>query len=210
MKIRNITTEQPEFLDIKKWYEQNLHPDANNYDDQKTFDVYKGEAFPGIFQLTSKGAQRLFRQAEPKSIVDIAVLTAIYRPGPLAANVDKIYLKAKKGEKFEWGHPLFEKVLGETYNCLTGDTLILLANLQQKSLSDIEIGDEIISFNEKTQHYEQDIVKAKVCNGTQDLIMIETETGTLKCTPEHKIMTKRGWVCAGDLMEDDEIVSYEI
>lgn len=110
---------KPTFPDVKKWYDAHLHPDTNDYNDSKVYEyVYEQGNFAGIFQLTSTGAQRLFRAAKPKSVVDIAVLTSIYRPGPLAANVDKIYLKARKGEKFDWGHPLFEKVLGQTDNCL--------------------------------------------------------------------------------------------
>lgn len=71
-----------------------------------------------VHNCTSRGAQKLFKAGKPTSIIDIAILTSIYRPGPLAADVDKFYLKAKEGEKFDWGHPLFEKVLGQTYNLL--------------------------------------------------------------------------------------------
>jgi DNA polymerase-3 subunit alpha len=109
----------PKFSDVREWYDKHLHPDVNDYNDQKVYEyVYHEGRFAGIFQLTSGGAQKLFVAAKPRSIVDIAVLTSIYRPGPLAANVDKLYLKARKGEKYEWGHPLFEKVLGPTNNLL--------------------------------------------------------------------------------------------
>lgn len=120
MKIKTIKNVLPTFSDVRSWYEQNLHPDVNDYNDQKVYEyVYHDGRFAGIFQLTSQGAQRLFKDAKPKSIIDIAVLTSIYRPGPLAAKVDKLYLEAKNhNKKFDWGHPLFEKVLGETYNCL--------------------------------------------------------------------------------------------
>jgi len=115
-----VVKQAPDFKDVKAWYEKHLHPDVNDYDDPHVYEyVYKEGNFAGIFQLTSHGAQRLFKQAQPQSIVDIAMLTAIYRPGPLAAGVDKIYLKARHdNEKLDWGHPLFEKVLGKTYNCL--------------------------------------------------------------------------------------------
>lgn len=120
MKIKAITeVDRPTFNDVRGWYNRNLHPDANDYGDQHVYEnVYHEGRFAGVFQLTSGGAQKLFVAAKPKSIVDIAVLTSIYRPGPLAANVDKLYLNARKGEKYEWGHPLFEKVLGKTDNLL--------------------------------------------------------------------------------------------
>lgn len=123
MKIKSISKEKittPSFEDVREWYEKHLHPDANKYDDHSVYEkVYHQGNWCGIFQCTSGGAQKLFQNAKPESIVDIAVLTSIYRPGPLAAKVDQIYLDAKNnGKKFDWGHPLFEKVLGETYNCL--------------------------------------------------------------------------------------------
>ena len=120
MKIKTIKeVEKPTFNDVRDWYNKNIHPDANDYNDQHVYkNVYHEGRFAGVFQLTSTGAQKLFVAAKPNSIVDIAVLTSIYRPGPLAANVDKLYLKSKAGEKYEWGHPLFEKVLGSTSNLL--------------------------------------------------------------------------------------------
>lgn len=123
MKIKSISKEKvetPGFEDVRNWYEKHLHPDANSYNDQSVYEkVYHDGAFAGVFQCTSRGAQKLFMEAKPSSIVDIAVLTSIYRPGPLAAKVDQIYLDAKNhGKKFDWGHPLFDKVLGPTYNCL--------------------------------------------------------------------------------------------
>lgn len=121
MKIKKKTqVTNPTFNDVRSWYEKHLHPDSNSYDDPDVYKyVYQDGNFAGVFQLTSAGAQRFFLKARPQTIVDIAVLTSIYRPGPLAANVDKLYIDAKQnGKTMDWGHPLFEKVLGETYNCL--------------------------------------------------------------------------------------------
>lgn len=111
--------DNPTFDEVRDWYEKHLHPDANSFDDQKVYEyVYHSGRWAGIFQCTSSGAQRLFVRAKPESITDIATLTSIYRPGPLAANVDKIYLESKAGKPYDWGHPAFAEVLGKTYNCL--------------------------------------------------------------------------------------------
>jgi DNA polymerase-3 subunit alpha len=72
-----------------------------------------------VHNCTSAGAQKLFMEAKPENITDIAAITSIYRPGPLSAKVDRIYIDAKVyGKKFDWGHPIFEQVLGKTYNSL--------------------------------------------------------------------------------------------
>jgi DNA-directed DNA polymerase III PolC len=105
----------PTFDDVKKWYDDNLSPDVIDFDDQGVYEyVYHGARWAGIFQLTSQGAQRLFKKAQPTSIIDIATLTSIYRPGPLAAKVDKLYVEAKNGDDYEWPDPRIGQILKKT------------------------------------------------------------------------------------------------
>ena len=92
-KITSLKKVSTTFEDIKLWYEQNMSPDVINFDDPEPFKVYSDSRWCGVFQLTSVGAQKLFTKARPKSIIDIAALTSVYRPGPLSANVDKLWLK---------------------------------------------------------------------------------------------------------------------
>ena len=47
----------------------------------------------------------------------MAALTAIYRPGPLKANVHRKYVKAKRNvAEIKYDHPVIEKILGPTFN----------------------------------------------------------------------------------------------
>jgi len=109
---------KPTFADVKQWYEQHLSPDVIDFEDPRPFEVYEQGRWAGIFQLTSHGAQRLFVKAKPKSVIDIATLTSIYRPGPLAANVDKLYLEAREGKELEWGDDRINAILKKTYSCI--------------------------------------------------------------------------------------------
>ena len=154
-----------------------------------------------------------FMKAKPTSINDIAVLTSIYRPGPLAAKVDDIYLKAKEGKKFDWGHPIFEKVLGKTYNCLAGDVDVFTENgpirisVLKEMFDQGETLPKLPSFNEETNDIEQDEIVAAVCNGVRDLLEIEMEDGrSIKVTEDHLMMTDRGWVRAIELTLEDKIL----
>lgn len=212
MKIKSISKEKvevPGFEDVRNWYEKHLHPDANSYDDQTVYEkVYHNGAFAGVFQCTSRGAQKLFTEAKPNSIVDIAVLTSIYRPGPLAAKVDQIYLDAKNhGKKFDWGHPLFDKVLGPTYNCLSGDTKILTDDGEIR-IDQIKVGQSLPTLNELTGELVNDTVIAIVENGVKELYEVETETGILKITGEHKVLTEsRGWLEVKNLTLENKILT---
>lgn len=67
----------------------------------------------------NSGARHFCLEARPSSIEELSAMTAIYRPGPLKANVHKLYVQAKKDAlKIKYDHPVIEEVLGPTYNCL--------------------------------------------------------------------------------------------
>ena len=117
---RHHGVEDPTFDQIKEWFDEHMDPKVLDMNDQKVYDyVYRDGHFAGVFQLTSSGSQKLFKRAQPKNIVDIATLTAIYRPGPLSAKVDRLYVKAKKNPAaIDYGHPLIKEVLEETYGMI--------------------------------------------------------------------------------------------
>lgn len=117
-KITSIKKIKPTFQDIKQWYDNYLDPKLINHNDQQVYkNVYHEGRFPGIFQLSSRGAQKFFIQAKPTSITDIAALTSIYRPGPLAAKVDKLWIECSE-KSYDWGHPLINETLKETRGLL--------------------------------------------------------------------------------------------
>lgn len=204
----------PSFDDIKAWYERHMSPDVIDFDDQRAFEVYAQGRWAGIFQCTGQGAQRLFRKAKPKSVIDIATLTSIYRPGPLAAHVDKLYLDAKNdGKEIEWGDHRINDILKKTFSCLTGDTFVLTEQGEVPIRQIVEqgmVGTKLPSYNEATGAVEMDEVVAVASNGVRDIIEVELEDGkTLSLTEDHLVMTPRGWVQAGKLTTEDEILGVK-
>ena len=119
---RHHGIKNPSFKEVKDWFDQHMSNDKINFNDQRVYENVYHEATtrtPGVFQLTSKGAQRLFQNAKPRSIIDIATLTSIFRPGPLAAKVDKLYLEAKANPRnIDYKHPLIKQVLEPTFGCI--------------------------------------------------------------------------------------------
>ena len=110
----------PTYQDAKEWYFKNLHPSALDLNDQKVYqEVFHEGKYAGIFQFMNEGMQRLGTNAKVSSIEEIATVSAIFRPGPLSAGVDKMYVKAKFGDdEVEYDHPLVEQVLGKTYGLI--------------------------------------------------------------------------------------------
>ena len=79
-----------------------------------------------------------------------------------------------------------------------------------KNIEDIKINDEVISYNEKSRCDEKDFVtNVLVRDITEELDWFELvfDNGSkLVCTEDHLIYTNnRGWVCASDLEEFDDI-----
>ena len=106
----------PTFEEVKEYYDKNLHPDVLNFDDQGVYkNIFHKGKWAGIFQFTEEGAQKFCVSAKPTNIVDLAAITSIYRPGPLNANVDKQYVKAKLNpDEVEYSSPEVEEVTAET------------------------------------------------------------------------------------------------
>ena len=135
---RHHGIENPTYKDIKKYYDEKLHPDQIDLNDKKVYDNIFGKGkFAGIFQFTQKGAQDFCQRAKPQNIIDISAITSIYRPGPLGADVDKKYVEAKGNPtKIHYVHPLIQEVTQETYGFLIfQEQIALLAHKLGKDIS---------------------------------------------------------------------------
>ncbi|HVM10057.1 MAG TPA: DNA polymerase III subunit alpha [Acidimicrobiales bacterium] len=92
-------------------------PDIDNVplDDEKTLDMLRRGDSIGVFQLEGGPMRALMRSLAPTSFDDIAALVALYRPGPMAANMHNDYADRKNARKpIEYLHPDLEPVLKDT------------------------------------------------------------------------------------------------
>jgi len=125
------------FSDVKKYYDENLAPGKIDLHDKSVYDnIFHKGRWAGIFQFTETGAQNFCRQAKPTSIIDIAAITSIFRPGPLAAKVDRMYVEAKcDKDSISYIHPLVEEATKETFGFLIfQEQIAILANKLGKDI----------------------------------------------------------------------------
>ncbi len=110
----------PTFKDVRDYYDEHLHPDKIDLKDSKVYkNIFHKGKWAGIFQFTESGAQNFCKKAKPKNIIDISAITSIYRPGPLGANVDRKYVKAKENPKdIFYANSQVKNVTKETYGFL--------------------------------------------------------------------------------------------
>ncbi|MEP7378196.1 MAG: DNA polymerase III subunit alpha, partial [Chloroflexota bacterium] len=83
-------------------------------EDAKTFELLASGETTGVFQLESPGMRRYVKELRPTSVLDLAAMVALFRPGPM----DNIpaYIRRKHGqEQVTYLHPLLEPYLKKTY-----------------------------------------------------------------------------------------------
>ena len=135
---------EPTFEQCRQWYMDNLHPSKLDMNDERVYrEVFHEGKYAGIFQFMNSGMQRLGTNAKVNSIEEIATVSAIYRPGPLSANVDKMYVNLKNGtEDVDYDHPLIESILGKTFGLIVfqEDIMNLVNQLGDKiTMSDANV-----------------------------------------------------------------------
>jgi DNA polymerase-3 subunit alpha len=76
-------------------------PDVDNLplDDEKTYEMLRRGDSIGVFQLEGGPMRTLMRSLAPTCFDDVAALVALYRPGPMAANMHNAYADRKNGRQ---------------------------------------------------------------------------------------------------------------
>lgn len=92
--------------------------------DEATFNLLQNTDTLGIFQLESAGMQQALRSILPSTFLDIAAVSALYRPGPMA--FIEVYAKRKHGvEPVIMPHPDLAPILQETFGVIVYQEQIL-------------------------------------------------------------------------------------
>jgi len=88
-------------------------------DDQKVFSLINQNITLGIFQIESRGMRSLISQLQPEDIGELAVLSALFRPGALKSGMVEDFVDTKHGRKpLTYDHPEMEVATKDTYGCI--------------------------------------------------------------------------------------------
>ncbi|HEX5366480.1 MAG TPA: DNA polymerase III subunit alpha [Acidimicrobiales bacterium] len=179
-------------------------------DDAPTYELLRRGDTVGVFQLEGGAMRALIRSLAPTCFEDVAALVALYRPGPMAANMHNDYADRKNGRKpVEFLHPDAEEVLGDTYGlCLTGDTIVHDARTGHPTrLDEVDpvagfwvdaVDDDVRPVVRRVTH--------RLDNGRRDTVRLRLADGReLTGTPDHPVLTARGWRPLGRLGGADRV-----
>lgn len=85
--------------------------------DEKAYKLIADGFTTGVFQLESRGMQRLAKDLKPNQFSDISAMVALFRPGPMALIPQ--FIDGKKNPKhIRYLHKDLEPILSETYGIL--------------------------------------------------------------------------------------------
>ena len=130
---------------------------------RRAFDLVSEGRTAGLFQLESDGITQLGREVSPDDKNDLSAIIALYRPGPMGADMHTTYARRKNGleeadysnlttdpEEEEW----LAEVLGDTY---------ALAIYQEQAM---RLGQVIAGFDDK----QRSVLRKAIGKKKQDLM----------------------------------------
>jgi DNA polymerase-3 subunit alpha len=88
-------------------------------DDAMTGDLLCRAETIGVFQCESQGAQRTLRQLKVRTVRDLAVANAFFKPGPATGGMAQAFVRRYRGEEpVRFLHPALAPILGATQGIL--------------------------------------------------------------------------------------------
>ena len=117
--LRNLDVISDTVVLIEKTRGFCLDIDHVPLDDEPTYDLLRRGDSVGVFQLEGGPMRTLMRSLAPTCFEDVAALIALYRPGPMAANMHFEYADRKNGrKKVVYLHPDAEPILSDTFGLM--------------------------------------------------------------------------------------------
>jgi len=93
--------------------------DAIPQDDPATAELVRSGRTVGCFQIESPGMRATLREIQARSVDDIMVALALYRPGPLTGGLKDEFVRRHRGEEqISHLHPALAPLLEDTYGVI--------------------------------------------------------------------------------------------
>ena len=111
---------------IHRRHDRNFDPANIPLDDPQTGELLARGDTVGVFQCESEGARKTLRQLQAKSVRDLAVANAFFKPGPATGGMAQHFVRRYRGEEaVSFLHPALEPILRSTKGVLPFQEQIL-------------------------------------------------------------------------------------
>jgi len=160
-------------------------------DDQPTYRLLREARTLGVFQLESPGMRNLLLKLQPVCYTDIMANVSLFRPGPMAMNMDKLYLARRNGKvPVTFEDPRLEPILKETYGVIVFQEQVLqVAN----TVADLSLSEADVLRRTMTEH----TPKAELARFEQLFLERAAVKGTDPETAQHVYNQLKGFASYG-------------
>jgi DNA-directed DNA polymerase III PolC len=131
-------------------------------DDEITADMVQNGGTIGCFQIESPGMRATLKEVNARSVDDIMVALALYRPGPLTGGLKDAFVQRHRGEaQVTHLHPSLAPLLEDTYGVILYQEQVLRiahelaglsladADLLRRAMSHFDPGEQMRTLKEK-------------------------------------------------------------
>lgn len=152
---------------VRTHYDPAFRVEAIPPEDAQTGDMLaRGDAI-GVFQCESSGAQRTLRQLQARTVQDLAIANAFFKPGPALGGMAQHFIRRYRGvEAVAYLHPALEPILRRTRGVLIFQEQILRIAREIAGLSWAE-ADHLRKGMSKFQSHEMSAMRARFIAGCQ-------------------------------------------
>ncbi|HEY3096714.1 MAG TPA: DNA polymerase III subunit alpha [Acidimicrobiia bacterium] len=117
--LRNLSVIERTAELIEAAHGERVDIDSAPLDDPNTFEMLRRGDSIGVFQLEGGPMRALMRSLAPTTFEDVCALVALYRPGPMAANMHTDYADRKNGRKqVTYYHDDLREILEPTFGLM--------------------------------------------------------------------------------------------
>jgi DNA polymerase-3 subunit alpha len=117
--LRTLTVIAKALAAIKETHGVEIDIETIPMDDKPTYELLRRGDVDGVFQVESGGMRQLLKDLKPTQFSDVAVLVALYRPGPLQSGMVRDFVERKHGrQKVVYYDERIKHILEETHGTM--------------------------------------------------------------------------------------------
>ena len=132
--LRNLSILADALAEIKKSTGQTLNISQVSLADKKTLTLFSQGETTGIFQFESNGIRSVLRRLHPEQFDDVALVNALYRPGPMQ-NIDEVIKRKNGHEKLQFPDESLATILKPTYGVIVYQEQVMLVASEMAGFS---------------------------------------------------------------------------
>jgi DNA polymerase-3 subunit alpha len=134
--LRTLTVIAKALAAIKENHGVDIDIETIPMDDKRTYALLRRGDVDGVFQVESGGMRQLLKDLKPTQFSDVAVLVALYRPGPLQSGMVKDFVERKHGrQRIVYYDDRIKHILEETHGTMVYQEQVMRISMDMAGFS---------------------------------------------------------------------------